>query len=43
MASTGAERDQVDVWGNAFAGASGFATPEQAQAIFECVRKFLLV
>ena len=29
MASTGDERLNVDVWGNAMAGAMGFATPDQ--------------
>ena len=34
LASTGLEHDRVDVWGNAMAGASGFASQEQARAIF---------
>jgi hypothetical protein len=38
MASTGLESQNIDVWGNAFAGASGFATLEQAAAIFAFFR-----
>jgi hypothetical protein len=37
MASTGIERDRIDVWANAFAGASGFASAVQSRAIFEFV------
>lgn len=38
LASTGVERDRVDVWGNALAGASGFADASQAQSIFNFMR-----
>jgi hypothetical protein len=34
MASTGAESENVDVWGNAMVGAMGFASAEQSAAIF---------
>ena len=34
MASTGLERLNVDVWGNAMAGAMGFATPAQDAKMF---------
>ena len=37
MASTGIEHDRVDVWGNAFAVASGLATPAQSTSIYEYV------
>ena len=39
MASTGLESDNVDVWGNAFAGASGFVTAEQSRRIFEFFKR----
>eukprot|EP01050_Picozoa_sp_SAG11_P015586 SAG11_NODE_2037_length_3894_cov_3.210277_2_plen_349_part_00 len=39
MASTGIEGDRVDVWANAFAGASGFASAAQSRAIFEFVSR----
>ena len=35
LASTGIESGVVDVWGNALAGASGFASLSQAQSIFD--------
>ena len=35
MASTGMESENIDVWGNAMAGAMGFATPEQSASIFD--------
>lgn len=34
MASTGLERLNVDIWGNAMAGAMGFATPAQGAKMF---------
>ncbi len=34
MASTGLERRNIDVWGNAMAGAMGFTTPEQDAKMF---------
>lgn len=35
MASTGIGRGNIDVWGNAAAGATGFATAAQADSIFK--------
>eukprot|EP01047_Picozoa_sp_COSAG01_P001560 COSAG01_NODE_36_length_34092_cov_26.350032_13_plen_177_part_00 len=37
MASTQLEHDRIDVWANAFAGASGFASAVQSRRIFEFV------
>ena len=34
LASTGLERLNVDLWGNAMAGAMGFATPQQDARMF---------
>ena len=34
MASTGLERENVDIWGNAMAGAMGFTTPAQDAKMF---------
>jgi len=34
MASNALESDKIDVWGNAMAGATGFATEAQSAAIF---------
>ena len=39
MASTGIEHDRIDVWANAFAGASGFASAVQSRAIFAFVSR----
>jgi hypothetical protein len=33
--SSGLESDTIDIWGSAFAGVSGFATPEQSKAMFQ--------
>ena len=35
MASTGIENASIDVWGNALAGGSGFATAQQSAKIFQ--------
>jgi hypothetical protein len=35
MATTGIEHDRIDLWANAMAGASGFASPTQSDAIFD--------
>ena len=35
MASNGVDQHNIDVWGNAMAGASGFTTREQSTAIFQ--------
>ena len=35
MASTGLERNNIDVWGNAMAGAMGFTTPDQDSKMFQ--------
>ena len=34
MASTGLERLNIDIWGNAMAGAMGFSTPAQDARMF---------
>ena len=34
----GIEHDRVDVWGNAMAGAAGFASAQQSRAIFDFFR-----
>jgi hypothetical protein len=35
MASTGLEKQNVDIWGNAMAGAMGFTTPTQDAKMFK--------
>lgn len=39
IAATGIESDRIDIWANAFAGSSGFASTAQSQSIFEFVKK----
>ena len=39
MASNGVASQNIDIWGNAMAGATGFATEEQSRAIFSFFKR----